>query len=83
ETDIRQKDEKSSKNDKTEHGMEEREKDKVKSKPKTKKSKSKSTPQKSTVKAEAETEEMLNGPTRTHLMGRVNPFIHHEDQEAF
>ncbi|GJX72055.1 hypothetical protein Tco_0309226 [Tanacetum coccineum] len=47
---------------KTEHGMEERQKDKVKSKPKTKKSKLKSTPQKSTVKAEAETEEMLNGP---------------------
>ncbi|GKF32346.1 hypothetical protein Tco_0102144, partial [Tanacetum coccineum] len=65
------------KNDKTEHGMEKREKDKVKSKPKSKKSKS--TPQKSTVKAEAKTEEMLNGPTCTHLIGRVNPFIHYED----
>ncbi|GJT88628.1 hypothetical protein Tco_1070345 [Tanacetum coccineum] len=56
------------KNDKTEHGMEKREKDKVKSKPKSKKSKS--TPQKSTVKAEAETEEMLNGPTMYLIMGR-------------
>ncbi|GJR77441.1 hypothetical protein Tco_0089806 [Tanacetum coccineum] len=43
------------KTDKTEHGMEEREKAKVK---------------KSKVKAEADIEEMLNGPTRTYLMGR-------------
>nr|GEX81230.1 hypothetical protein [Tanacetum cinerariifolium] len=34
------------------------------------KSKSKS---KSTVKDEAKAEEILNGPTRTHLMGRVSP----------
>ncbi|GJX38401.1 retrovirus-related pol polyprotein from transposon TNT 1-94 [Tanacetum coccineum] len=59
------------KNDKTEHGMEEREKTKSKSKAKTKKTKSKSTPTKSTVKVKAEIKEMLNGPTRTHLMGRI------------
>ncbi|GKE22391.1 hypothetical protein Tco_1433903 [Tanacetum coccineum] len=55
------------KTDKTEHGMEEQ-------------SKPKSTPTKSKVKVKAETEEMLNGPTRTHLMGQVNPFKHYEDQ---
>ncbi|GKC15761.1 hypothetical protein Tco_1012543 [Tanacetum coccineum] len=41
ETDIRQKDEKSSKNDKTEHGMEKHGKAKVKSKPKSTPTKSK------------------------------------------
>ncbi|GKC80156.1 ribonuclease H-like domain-containing protein [Tanacetum coccineum] len=51
--------------DKTEHGIEEHGKAKVKSK-----SKSKSTQTKSTVKVKAENKEMLNGPTRTHLMGR-------------
>nr|GEV56298.1 hypothetical protein [Tanacetum cinerariifolium] len=46
--------------DKTEHGKEKREK--------SKSTKSKSTKVK--VKDRANTEEMLNGPTRTHLMGR-------------
>ncbi|GKF04146.1 hypothetical protein Tco_0034814, partial [Tanacetum coccineum] len=44
ETDIREKDEKSRKNDKTGHGMEEREKDKVKMKVKVQKSQSQSQP---------------------------------------
>ncbi|GKF45942.1 hypothetical protein Tco_0135744, partial [Tanacetum coccineum] len=48
------------KKDKTKHGMEKREKDKVKSKPKSKKVKV--NPEKSTVKTEAKTEEILNGP---------------------
>ncbi|GJT07115.1 reverse transcriptase domain-containing protein [Tanacetum coccineum] len=61
------------KNDKTEHGMEKREKSKSKSIKKSTKSKSKSTPTKVKVKDGAENEEMLNGPTRTHLMGRVRP----------
>ncbi|GJY49619.1 reverse transcriptase domain-containing protein [Tanacetum coccineum] len=46
------------KNDKTEHGMEKRGKVKVKSTPKVK------------VKVKVGTKEILNGPTRTHLMGR-------------
>ncbi|GKE03544.1 hypothetical protein Tco_1395562 [Tanacetum coccineum] len=76
------------KTDKTGHGMEKSGKAKVKSKPKSTKVKAKKSTKSKTkstvkVKAEAVTEEMLNGPTRTHLMGRVNPFIHHEDQEAF
>ncbi|GJS08114.1 hypothetical protein Tco_0364910 [Tanacetum coccineum] len=50
EMDIRQKDEKSSKKNKTEHGMKEQ-------------SKLKSTPTKSKVKVKAKIEEMLNGPT--------------------
>ncbi|GJU28865.1 reverse transcriptase domain-containing protein [Tanacetum coccineum] len=63
------------KNDKTEHGMEKREEAKVKSKPKSKKAKvNKSQPngqlRKVKVNTEALNEEMLNGPTRTHLMGR-------------
>ncbi|GKD27532.1 hypothetical protein Tco_1233746, partial [Tanacetum coccineum] len=62
ETDIRQKDEKSSKNDKTEHGMEKRGKAKVKSKPMSKKVKVKVNPEKSTVKTRADTEEYLMGP---------------------
>ncbi|GJU11659.1 hypothetical protein Tco_1134055 [Tanacetum coccineum] len=41
-------------------------------KTKSKKSKSKST-KKSKVKADAETEEILNGPTLTHLMGQGSP----------
>ncbi|GKA80991.1 reverse transcriptase domain-containing protein [Tanacetum coccineum] len=45
----------------------EREKVKVKAKKSTKQS----TKSKSKVKDEADTEEILNGPTRTHLMGRV------------
>ncbi|GKE94670.1 hypothetical protein Tco_1579525, partial [Tanacetum coccineum] len=49
------------KNDKTEHGMEEHEIVKVKVNRKSQKD-----------KAEAETEEILNGPTRTHLMGQIN-----------
>nr|GEY34515.1 retrovirus-related Pol polyprotein from transposon TNT 1-94 [Tanacetum cinerariifolium] len=60
-SDIQKKDKMKVKTDKTEHGMEKREK-------------SKST--KVRVKDGAETEEMLSGPTRTHLMGRVSPFIH-------
>ncbi|GKB50148.1 putative reverse transcriptase domain-containing protein [Tanacetum coccineum] len=60
ETDIRQKDEKQSQNDKTEHGMEERKKVKVKSQSQTRE-----------VKVKAVNEEILNGPTRTHLMGQV------------
>ncbi|GJT93012.1 reverse transcriptase domain-containing protein [Tanacetum coccineum] len=50
------------KTDKTEHGMEEREK--VKFKKSRSKLPKKSTPTKSKVKAEADIEEMLNGPTR-------------------
>ncbi|GJV82233.1 hypothetical protein Tco_1518103, partial [Tanacetum coccineum] len=51
------------KTDKTEHGIEEREKPK---------SQSQSQPrQKSKVKAEAVNKEILNGPTRTHLMGQI------------
>ncbi|GKC04464.1 putative reverse transcriptase domain-containing protein, partial [Tanacetum coccineum] len=50
ETDIRQKDEKSSQNDKTEHGMEEREK-------------SQSQTRDVKVKANAKNKEILNGPT--------------------
>ncbi|GKE74599.1 hypothetical protein Tco_1536640, partial [Tanacetum coccineum] len=34
-------------------------------------------PEKVKVKGGADIEEMLNGPTRTHLMGRVSPFIHY------
>ncbi|GJZ97568.1 putative reverse transcriptase domain-containing protein [Tanacetum coccineum] len=49
---------------------------------KASKSKSKSTPTKVKGHVKAEIEEMINGPTRTHLMGRVNPFIHYEDQWA-
>nr|GEW89132.1 uncharacterized mitochondrial protein AtMg00810-like [Tanacetum cinerariifolium] len=43
------------------------------------KSAKKSTKSKSQVKDEAKIVEMLNGPTRTHLMGRVSPLIHYED----
>ncbi|GJT63550.1 hypothetical protein Tco_1015030 [Tanacetum coccineum] len=65
-SDKRMKDQ--AKTEKTGHGME-------------KKSKSKSTkvkvnPDKVKVKAEAENEEILNGPTRTHLMGRDSPLRH-------
>ncbi|GJS63328.1 hypothetical protein Tco_0677892 [Tanacetum coccineum] len=56
ETDIRQKDEKSSQNDKTKHGMEER-----------KKSQSQSQTREVKVKADAENEEILNGPTHLGL----------------
>ncbi|GKB78457.1 reverse transcriptase domain-containing protein [Tanacetum coccineum] len=56
------------KTDKTEHGMKEHEK--TKSNQSQSQQKSKSTPTKSTVKVKAETEEILNGPTRTYLMGR-------------
>ncbi|GJU76052.1 reverse transcriptase domain-containing protein [Tanacetum coccineum] len=77
ETDIRQKDEKSSQNEQNQARNEKREKDKSRSKSKSKKSKSKSTPIKSKVKAEAETEETLNGPTHTHLMGQVSPLRIH------
>nr|GEW37378.1 putative reverse transcriptase domain-containing protein [Tanacetum cinerariifolium] len=59
-TDIQKKDKNEVKTDKTEHGMEKREK--------SKSTKSKSTKVK--VKDGAETEEILNGPIRTHLMGR-------------
>ncbi|GJV69095.1 putative ribonuclease H-like domain-containing protein [Tanacetum coccineum] len=68
ETDIRQKDEKRSQNDKTEHGMEEREKVKVKSQ-------SQSQTREVKVKAKAVNEEILNGPTRTHLMGQRTRFL--------
>ncbi|GJV06901.1 hypothetical protein Tco_1344557 [Tanacetum coccineum] len=72
------------KTDKTEHGMEEHEKAKVKKS--RSKSTKKSTPTKSKVKAEADIEEMLNRPTRTHLMGRAFPlafvsFLCHLNQE--
>ncbi|GJU53413.1 hypothetical protein Tco_1227127, partial [Tanacetum coccineum] len=67
-----QKGQKRSKNDKTEYVMEEREKPK---------SKSKSTPTKSKVKTEADIEEMLNGPTRTHLMGRIPIYYDDDDDE--
>ncbi|GJX96272.1 retrovirus-related pol polyprotein from transposon TNT 1-94 [Tanacetum coccineum] len=56
ETDIRQKDKKSSQNDKTEHGMEEHEK-----------SQSQSQTREVKVKADAENEEILNGPTHLGL----------------
>nr|GEW38074.1 reverse transcriptase domain-containing protein [Tanacetum cinerariifolium] len=56
------KDKNEAKTDKTKHGMEKREK--------SKSTKSKSTKVK--VKDGVETEEMLNGPTRTHLMGRLD-----------
>ncbi|GJX40926.1 hypothetical protein Tco_0255916 [Tanacetum coccineum] len=62
EMDINKKDQSEAKTVKTEHEMEKREKVKVKAK----KSKVK-------VKAEAVNEEILNGPTRTHLMGRGSP----------
>ncbi|GKF07768.1 hypothetical protein Tco_0041992, partial [Tanacetum coccineum] len=54
------------KTDKIEHEMERREKDKVKSKPKSTEVKVKVNPEKSTVKSEALTEEILNGPTTLH-----------------
>ncbi|GKC93567.1 hypothetical protein Tco_1159009, partial [Tanacetum coccineum] len=53
------------KNDKTKHGMEKREKSKSKSTKMSTKSKSKSTPTKVKVKDRAETEEKLNGLTRS------------------
>nr|GEV18341.1 reverse transcriptase domain-containing protein [Tanacetum cinerariifolium] len=59
--DIQKKDKIEAKTDKTEHEMEKRKK--------SKSNKSKSTKVK--VKDRAETEEMLNGPTHTHLMGQV------------
>ncbi|GKC29285.1 hypothetical protein Tco_1036579 [Tanacetum coccineum] len=59
-TNIRQKDEKSSKNDKTEHGVEKHGKAKVKSKPKS--TKVKVNPEKSTIKTGADTEEYLMCP---------------------
>ncbi|GKD08358.1 hypothetical protein Tco_1188043, partial [Tanacetum coccineum] len=61
------------KTNKTEHGNEKR----VKSQ--SQKSTKKSTKSKSKVKEEADIEELLNGPTRTHLMGQVSPFKHYED----
>ncbi|GJT03926.1 hypothetical protein Tco_0838388, partial [Tanacetum coccineum] len=61
EMDIREKDKNKAKNDKTEHGNIKS----VKSQ-----SQSQSQPSKSKVNAEAKTKEILNGPTRTHLMGR-------------
>nr|GEV66251.1 reverse transcriptase domain-containing protein [Tanacetum cinerariifolium] len=54
--DILKKDKIKAKTDKTEHGMEKREKSKL---------------TKGKVKDGAETEEILNGPTHTHLVGRV------------
>ncbi|GJT92350.1 hypothetical protein Tco_1081195 [Tanacetum coccineum] len=65
ETDIREKDEKSSKN-----GQNRARNGKAWKSQKSTKVKVKVNPKKSTVKAEAGIEEMLNGPTRTHLMGR-------------
>ncbi|GJZ27970.1 hypothetical protein Tco_0572617 [Tanacetum coccineum] len=52
------------KTDKTEHGIEKSGKDKVKD-------------QKVKVKAEADIEEILDGPTCTHLMGRDSPLSIH------
>nr|GEV31345.1 hypothetical protein [Tanacetum cinerariifolium] len=63
-TDINKRTKSKPKPDKTKHGMEESGKVKVKVKKKSTKSKSK-------VKDRAEAEELLNGPTRTHLMGRM------------
>ncbi|GKF34045.1 hypothetical protein Tco_0107245, partial [Tanacetum coccineum] len=66
--------------------VEKRRKDKVKSKPKSKSQQSQSQTQevkveakdqKVKVKAEADIEEILDGPTRTHLMGRGNPLSIH------
>nr|GEW28997.1 hypothetical protein [Tanacetum cinerariifolium] len=59
-SDIQKKDKIEAKTDKTKHGMEKRKK--------SKSTKSKSTKVK--VKDGAETEDILNGPTRTHLIGR-------------
>nr|GFC55880.1 hypothetical protein [Tanacetum cinerariifolium] len=58
---YRQKDKIQAKPDKTEHETESVEKSKV-------------NPVKVKVKDGAEVEELLNGPTRTHQMGRVSPF---------
>ncbi|GKD62301.1 hypothetical protein Tco_1299810 [Tanacetum coccineum] len=70
ETNIREKDKNKAKNDKTEHEnvksvKSQNQKVKVKVNQKSTQSKSKS--------KRAENEEILNGPTRTHLMGRVSP----------
>ncbi|GJV48088.1 uncharacterized mitochondrial protein-like protein [Tanacetum coccineum] len=67
ETDIRQKDKKSSQN-----GQNRARNRKAKKSKSQSKSTKKSTPTKSKVKAEAVNEETLNGPTRTHLMGQID-----------
>ncbi|GJX95371.1 hypothetical protein Tco_0351169, partial [Tanacetum coccineum] len=74
ETDIREKDKKSSKNrqNRARNGKVWKSQSQVKAKNSTKK-KSKSTPTKVKVNDGAETEEKLYGPTRTHLMGRDSP----------
>ncbi|GKB53203.1 hypothetical protein Tco_0903956, partial [Tanacetum coccineum] len=67
--DIYEKDKNEAKMDKTEHGMEKSVRSqKVKAK--------KSTPTKSKSKAKPKNEEILNGPTRTHLMGRISPLTY-------
>ncbi|GJZ96175.1 hypothetical protein Tco_0668509 [Tanacetum coccineum] len=67
ETDINKKDKKQSQN---EQNRARNGKSMKKVKVKAKKSTKQSTKSKSKVKDEADTEEILNGPTRTHLMGR-------------
>ncbi|GJZ29130.1 RNA-directed DNA polymerase, eukaryota [Tanacetum coccineum] len=64
------------KTDKTEHGMEKREKTKSNRSHSQQKSKSKSTCEKSKVEAEAKNRRILNGPTRTHLMGQESPLVY-------
>ncbi|GKA79089.1 hypothetical protein Tco_0785685 [Tanacetum coccineum] len=64
ETDIREKDEKSTKTNKTEHGMEKREKTKVKIEAKDQKVKVKVNPVKVNGQRRSRNEEMLNGPTQ-------------------
>ncbi|GJS52779.1 reverse transcriptase domain-containing protein [Tanacetum coccineum] len=71
EIDIREKDKNQVKTDKSEHEMEKREKSK--STKRSTKVKVKVNPDKVKVKDGAKTEEILNGSTRTHLMGRVSP----------
>ncbi|GJU40711.1 putative reverse transcriptase domain-containing protein [Tanacetum coccineum] len=61
ETNIQEKDEKRSQNDKTKHGNVKSVKSQSQSRSKSK-SQQKSTPEKSKVKPEAKTEEILNGP---------------------
>ncbi|GJT84834.1 putative reverse transcriptase domain-containing protein [Tanacetum coccineum] len=68
------------KNDKTEHGMEKRGEAKVKSKPKSKKVKV--NPEKSTVKSRSRDQRILNGPTRTHLMGWRFQWVSDKEPEA-
>nr|GFB40360.1 reverse transcriptase domain-containing protein [Tanacetum cinerariifolium] len=67
-TDINKRTKSKSKPDKTKHGTEKSGKVKVNQKVNQVK-----------VKNRAEVKELLNGPTRTHLMGRVSPFTQYKD----